>query len=131
MPIQINYRNLPISPDEVRTILQSETDSFGTFFNLDRILYHEGRYRRTAEVKYPEFRAMCGVPNIRCTQRNDVRNIFMRRFNIPEYKVMNKDNKVSMAQDVVEKLLKDETLGEDAHHFLQLYSDISGAEYMN
>lgn len=109
MPIQINYRNLPISPDEVRTILQSETDSFGTFFNLDRILYHEGRYRRTAEVKYPEFRAMCGVPNIRCTQRNDVRNIFMRRFNIPEYKVMNKDNKVSMAQDVVEKLLKDET----------------------
>lgn len=130
MPIQINYRNLPISPDEVRTILQSETDSFGTFFNLDRILYHEGRYRRTAEVKYPELRAMCGVPNIRCTQRNDVRNIFMRRFNIPEYKVMNKDNKVSMAQDVVEKLLKDETLGEDAHHFLQLYSDISGAEYM-
>lgn len=130
MPIKIDYRSMPISPEDVRTILQTETDSFGTFFNLDRILYHEGRYKRMAETHYPEFWAMCGVPNIRCTQRNDVRNIFMRRFDVPEYKVMNKDGKASMAQDVVDKLLKDETLGQDAHHFLQLYNDISGAEYM-
>ena len=130
MPIPINYRTMPISPEDVKTILQAETDSFGTFFNLDRMLYHEGRYSRIAASRYPEFRAMCGVPSIKCTQRNDVRNIFMRRFNVPEYKLTNKDGKVSMAQDVVDKLLKDETLGQDAHHFLELYNDISSAEYM-
>lgn len=130
MPIPINYRTMPISPEDVKTLLQAETDSFGTFFNLDRMLYHEGRYSRIAASRYPEFRAMCGVPSIKCTQRNDVRNIFMRRFNVPEYKLTNKDGKVSMAQDVVDKLLKDETLGQDAHHFLELYNDISSAEYM-
>ena len=40
MPIPINYRTMPISPEDVKTILQAETDSFGTFFNLDRMLYH-------------------------------------------------------------------------------------------
>ena len=78
MPIPINYRTMPISPEDVKTILQAETDSFGTFFNLDRMLYHEGRYSRIAASRYPEFRAMCGVPSIKCTQRNDVRNIFMK-----------------------------------------------------
>lgn len=130
MPIQINYKKLPISPEDVKTILQAETDSFGTFFNLDRILYHEGRYRRDAEKKYPEFRAMAGVPNLVCTQRSDVRNIFIRRFDVPEYKVVNKDGKAGIAQEVVDKLLQDETLGQDAHHFLELYSEISAAEYM-
>ena len=38
MPIPINYRTMPISPEDVKTILQAETDSFGTFFNLDRML---------------------------------------------------------------------------------------------
>ena len=58
MPIPINYRTMPISPEDVKTILQAETDSFGTFFNLDRMLYHEGRYSRIAASRYPEFRAM-------------------------------------------------------------------------
>lgn len=131
MPIQIHDKKLPISPEDVKTILQAETDRFGTFFNLDRILYHEARYRREAEKRYPEFRALCGVSGIRCTQRNDVRNILLRRFGIPEYKVTNKDNKGSLSQDVVSKLLKDETLGHDAHHFLELYGEISAAEYMS
>ena len=64
MPIPINYRTMPISPEDVKTILQAETDSFGTFFNLDRMLYHEGRYSRIAASRYPEFRAMCGVPTM-------------------------------------------------------------------
>lgn len=130
MPIQIDYGTLPISPEEVRNILQSETDSFGTFFNLDRILYHEARYKRAAEKLYPEFRAMAGHPYLRCTQRADVRSIFTSRFEVPEYKVTTKDGKLSMSQEVVDRLLKDETLGQDAHHFIELYSKISAAEYM-
>lgn len=131
MPINIDYKKMPISPEDVKTILQAETDTFGTFFNLDRILYHEARYIRAAEKSYPEFRAMAGVPNLRCTQRTDVRNIFIRRFDVPEYKVVNKEGKPSLAQEVVEDLLRDKSLGQDAHHFLTLYGDISAAEYMS
>lgn len=130
MPIEINYNKMPISPEEVRVILQSETDRFGTFFNLDRILYHEARYSRIAAQVYPEFRAMCGSPNLRCTQRNDVRKVMMSRFGVPEHKFCTKDGRVSLAQEVVDKLSMDETLTSDAHHFLDLYKAISAAEYM-
>lgn len=130
MPIQINSRTMPISPEEVRTILQVETDRFGTFFNLDRILYHEARYAREAAVLYPELRAMGGTPYLRCTQRTDVRQVLMNRFQVPEHKFYTKDGRISLSQEVVDRLLTDVTLSEDARHFLELYKGISAAEYM-
>lgn len=36
MPIEINEFKLPITPEEARSFLQKETDSFGVFFDVDR-----------------------------------------------------------------------------------------------
>jgi len=119
-----------VTPEDVRVMLQSETDNFGTFFNLDHILYHEARYCREAAKRYPEFRAMAGNAYLRSTQRREVLEVLQKRFDVPEYKLMNKDGTTSIAQEVIEQLCNDTTLGEDALHFLELYRDISAADYM-
>lgn len=129
MPIQISGRTMPLSPDSVQLLLQNETDRFGTFFSLDRILYHEARYAQEAGKRYKEWRAMAGNPYLQCTQRAAVRDVLISRFNVPGFYFQDKYGRVSMDKEVVSRLLQAD-ISEDAHHFLELYKDISAAAYM-
>ena len=130
MPIQINRGTVFPTPEHTRHVMQQETDSFGTFFNLDRVLYHEARYQRIAVTNYPEFRAMAGSSTVSVTRKQEIRNIMMERFGIPDFKLADKHGTPSLKQEVIELLQKDPTLSEDARHFVDLYSTISAASYM-
>ena len=129
MAIQIHDRKLPISPDEVQVLLQRETDTFGTFFNLDRILYHEARYSIYARSLYPEFRAMAGLPYLTASQRNAVSEAFTHRFNVPAHYLQDKYGTVRFDKATVSKLLQMD-INEDAKYFLRLFQKISAADYM-
>lgn len=130
MAIAIDARTMPLSPEEALCLLQAETDSFGTYFNLDRILYHQARYNRESATLYPEFWAMCGTAYLRASQRSDVFDILSRRFDVPSYKFTNESGKRVTDKATVARLMQDETLSQDAHHFLSLFSQISAADYM-
>ena len=52
--IYIKDRKLPITPAQGRNILQQETDSFGTFFDLDRILEHRSYYMMLVHKHLPK-----------------------------------------------------------------------------
>lgn len=130
MGINITSRQMPLSPADALKVLQEETDSFGTFFNLDRILYHEARYRRISHTAYPEWHAMCGTTNIRTTQREEVRRVLTQRFGVPEYKFVDKHGSTRLDANTMDTLLKDHTLSADVIRFLELYRTISAADYM-
>lgn len=131
MAIQVSGNKLPVTPGEVLNILQYSTDSFGTFFSLDRVLYHEARYNLDAAARYPEFRAMAGDPYLRCTKRNSVIEAFIHRFGVPQYKFCERDKGPALNKDILERLGADSALSQDAQRFLGLYRELAEAEYMS
>ena len=131
MAIQIpRDAQLPLDPVAGRDLLQQQTDSFGTFFSLDRILYHEARYSRVVNLNYKEFWALAGTTDLRITERARVLQLLRGRFGVPDYKLLDKDNKLSTKADVIKNLLEDVTLPDFTHRFLEVFQTISAASYM-
>lgn len=131
MAIQIpRGAQLPLEPKAGCEILQRQTDSFGTFLSLDRILYHEARYSRIVNRNYKEFWALAGTQDLQLTDRNGILNILRGRFHIPDYRLLSKDNTLSVSSDIIEALVADVTLPEHTHRFLELYQTMAAARYM-
>lgn len=130
MGIKINYRKLPIEPIQALSIVQNETDRFGTFINLERVLYHEARYQREASKLYPEFRNMAGDPSLVSTHRDDVARVLVNRFGVPAYRITNKKGNLSVSKKILKSLLEDGELSDDARHFIGLYQEVSSKDYM-
>ena len=131
MPIHIpaGYK-LPMGTlEEMRSFLQRQTDTFGTYFSLDRILYHQARYSIKARANLPELRALAGVPDLQVSQRKDVLEV-MRGLGIPDYKLVDKDNKLSTSKEVINRLVEDAELNENQHRFVELYQSMARANYM-
>ena len=129
MAIEINNFSLPISPEEARTILQRQTDEFGVFFDLDRILEYEANYSYEMYKLYKPFRQMAGDPRLEVTKTDEIRNVVMSRFKVPEYKLMNKYGKQSIDAGVREQLLADESLSDDTREFIRIFHKLSNLRY--
>lgn len=132
MSIQIpaDYKLPQGTTAAMRDFLQNQTDSFGTFFNLDRILYHQARYSYLAAKDLPELRAIVGMPSLKLTERATVLYALQSKLQIPDIKLLDRDNKLSTRKDVIEALVKDPDLNEDQHRFVELYQKASAADYM-
>lgn len=129
MPITIpaTYRHSPDTPTDALRFLQEQTDNFGTFFSLDRIYYHMGRCSIVINENIHEMRALAGVPDLKVTNREAILNVLRYRFNIPDFKLMSKDNKLSTAASVIDGLVADQELSEEAHRFLDLFKIVNDA----
>jgi DNA polymerase I-like protein with 3'-5' exonuclease and polymerase domains len=127
--IDINEFKLPITPEQGRNILQKHTDTFGCFFDLDKILEYESMYALHVHKSSKEWRALAGDPYLQITKRYDVLRVIVERFGVPEYK-LNFEGKVSLKEEVVNSLLGDPEIIGDAHKFIEMYADLSDARYM-
>lgn len=129
MAIDITEMRLPITPEQARDILQRHTDNFGVFFDLDRILEYEAIYSRNIHKLNKPFRVLGGDPYLEATKRDTILSIVKNRFNVPEYKLLNKKNKVSVDATVRERLLDDPDLPKSTKTFIYLYNELSKYYY--
>lgn len=118
---------LPITVEQACTILQAETDSFGLFLDLDRILEYNLEYTLQRDSYLEECQQYTGY-QIKPSQREKVKDWFVDYFNIPERLLLNKANKVAFDKDV-RKNLMDSSISDDAKRFLDVYQNWSAASY--
>lgn len=122
MPLNIRVEDgLPISVAQARTILQAETDNFGLFIDLDRIIEYELFFKQERDKQHALFREFV-TEDIRPSQKIAVREWFQDTFDIPDRLFLNKVNKVSFDKDV-KKNLMDANISEDAKEFLRIYNE--------
>ena len=74
---------LSISVNQARTILQSETDKFGLFIDLDRCLEYELLFKLERDKQYDLFKKFTG-PGLKPSQKVKVREWFQDAFDIPD-----------------------------------------------
>lgn len=130
MGIKINYKKMPIEPTQALSIIQNETDSFGTFFNLDRVLYHMARYQRESFMLYKEFRKIAGISHLSVREKADVANVLVLRFNVPRHMLTNEKGNLVMNKKLLGTFLEDNSLCQDARRFIELYVKIVSNDYM-
>lgn len=118
---------LPITVEQARTILQAETDSFGLFLDLDRILEYELEYIQQRDLYLSKCQQYFGY-SMKPSQREKVRQWFQEYFNIPERLFYNKANKIAFDKFVQQNLM-DADIHEDAKAFLQTYKSWNAASY--
>lgn len=110
---------LPISVGQARTILQSETDKFGLFIDLDRCLEYELLFKQERDKQYELFKEFTG-PGLKPSQKAKVREWFQNAFDIPDRLFLNKANKLAFDKEV-KKNLKDSNISDEAKAFLEIY----------
>lgn len=118
---------LPIVADQARNILQHETDTFGLFLDLDRIIEYELTYMRRRDEALEKYYTMMDM-DIKPSQRQKIKDWFMATFNVPERLMLNKANKVAFDKEVQANLLSS-NISEDAKEFLRVYTDWSYNQY--
>lgn len=126
----INVRvedGLPITVEQARNIIQHNTDNFGLFLDLDRLLEYDLLYLKKTAYYREEFRKFVNS-DIQPSQREKVKEWFMSAFDIPERLMLNKVNKVAFDKDVRKNLL-DANISEDAKEFIKLYNEWNYCSY--
>jgi DNA polymerase I-like protein with 3'-5' exonuclease and polymerase domains len=127
--IEINDMKLPITPEQGRNILQAQTDMFGCFFDLDKILEYESMYAQRVHNSVKYWRQLAGDPCLEITKHNDVFRVLVDRFGVPPYKLQ-KDGKYSLRKEVVNTLVADPTIDGDVRLFVETYQRLSADRYM-
>lgn len=110
---------LPITATQARNILQHETDTFGLFMDLDRMLEYELIFRLKASECLKLFRGFV-KEDIMPSQREEVKVWFMSNFNVPERLMRNKAQKISFDKEVQANLMNAH-ISDDAKKFLEIY----------
>lgn len=128
MAINIRVEDgLPISVEQARNILQHETDTFGLFLDLDRIIEYKLLYLMERKKHYDEYLKFV-KEGISPTQTSKLREWFMYTFNVPERLMLNKANKIAFDKEV-RKNLMDANISEDAKHFIVVYNSWTYTNY--
>lgn len=129
MAVNIDKFSLPITPQEAMGILQRHTDTFGVFFDLDRILEYESDYSIKLYNLYPKFRAFMNDPTVTVTKREDILYFYRNKLRVPDRLLTGKKNKLSCDATVRKRLLESTEVGEDVKAFTYLYNDMSKLAY--
>lgn len=111
---------LPISVEQARDILQQESNSFGLYFDLDRILEYELHHKLKAKHHLDIFSKVVGG-GITPTQYEKVRVWFSEYFAVPDRLMVDKSGKIAFSAPVRENLLK-ANIDEDAKDFILNYN---------
>lgn len=112
---------LPITADQARNILQNETDGFGLFLDLDRILEYKLMYIQARDKCLGRYREYVKA-DIKPSQLAKLREWFVDYFDVPERLMLNKAHKVAFDKEVRKNLL-DSNISEDAKEFLRIHQE--------
>lgn len=113
---------LPITVEQARDIIQRESNEFGLYFDLDRILEYELIHRKKV-VQYTEQFNKVTHGSMKPTQYAKVQEWFQEYYGIPDRLMLNKAHKVAFDKDVRKNLLQ-ANIDEEAKAFLENYNNI-------
>lgn len=122
--IIIDDLHMPISISDARDILQRETDSFGCFYDLDRVLEIYAYTKLNLEFRQAAWLEWVRNPNFKFTQRNLVLNFLKNDLEVPAYKLTSEDGKETIDASTRAKLIGDHTLSDEVRNFITLYNDL-------
>lgn len=94
-------------------------NTIGVIIDLERCLEYQSMHTKAIRPMLLEWRRMAANSSIEPTKRKQVRDILVSRFHVPELKIM-----TTRAEDI-EALLKDESISEDARHFIELFKKLA------
>ena len=115
---------LPISIEEARNIIQSNTDSFGLYLDLDRILEYNYHYTLDLRNKMKELRNLVGEPLYNITERTATYNILVSRLGVPKALLTTPTGDPSVDKKMIEQCLNYyRGSGSIAEEFLLKYQD--------
>ena len=111
---------LPITVEQARDFIQNESNTFGLYFDLDRILEYELLHKKKAKYHLGIFTKMVGG-DIRPTQYEKVRVWFQEYFGIPDRLMLNKAHQIAFDAPVRQNLLQ-ANIDEEAKEFIRNYN---------
>lgn len=120
-------KGLPITVEQARTIIQNETNRFGLFLDLDRLIEYDLEFSLSRDKLERQIQKYTGTA-FRPSQREKVKFWFQSYFEVPERMMLNKANKVAFDKDVQKNLL-DSNITQDAKDFIMLYQQWGAMSY--
>ena len=121
MAIEINDFQLPITPQEARNFLQSQTDSFGVFFDVERCYELVGILTLENSDITRYLRRLTHNSNLSLDNKEDV-IAQLKKMGINPVEFMERNSrKESINAAVREKILQNPIHGEDVQEFLKYY----------
>lgn len=115
---------LPITIEETRNIIQSHTDGFGVFLDLDRIMEYIFHYTTDLRTKMKDIRNLVGEPTYQITERQTTFNILTSRLGVPKALLTNARGETSVDKGMIEQCLNYyRGSGSTVEEFLLKYQD--------
>ena len=128
MAIVIDELKQPYSIDDTIQFLQKQTDDFGLFLDLDRLMEYELYFRMKAENERQEVLKGLGFPSYKLTDDNVKAGLIKK--GIPDYKFKNKYDSVSFDKNVRANLISDESIDEELRMLVEHYDKYRAANYL-
>ena len=118
--IEINEFKLPILPTEARSFIQNQTDSFGVFFDVDRINEYRGLLSIENRHLRRELKKMSHNPSLDVKDKGSIIEALVKMgVNRAEF------NGSSYNADTRKKILNNPKYSEDVVHFVKLTDKFS------
>ena len=111
MAITIHELVQPYDIDDTIRFLQRQTDNFGLFLDLDRLMEYELNFRLNAEDARQRVLKGLGFPSYKLTDASVMNGLL--KLGIPEYKFRNKYDKASFDKNVRAQTVADESIDEE------------------
>ena len=113
--IEINEFKLPILPTEARSFIQNQTDSFGVFFDVDRMNEYRGLLSIENRHLRRELKKMSHNPSLDVKDKGSIIEALVKMgVNRAEF------NGSSYNADTRKKILNNPKYSEDVVHFVKL-----------
>lgn len=128
MAIAIHELKQPYSIDETIQYLQEQTDNFGLFFDLDRLLEYEVHFRLQSEKLRKEVMKGLGFPKFKLTDNNIIP--ILTKLGIPDYKFTNKYDETSFDKNVRAQIIADESIDQELRNIVEAYHKYKAVKYM-
>lgn len=126
--IRIDSLSTSCNINDVQEYLQSQTDNFGLFLDLDRLIEYQLHFTLTKNTSETKLRKLMHNPMYNLTENNV--SGFLMDAGIPEYKFRDKYDKRSFAAEVRVNLSQDESIDEELREVVKLYHEYKTNSYL-
>jgi hypothetical protein len=117
---------ISITAEQAKDILTRHTTELGVFIDLDRVCEYQSFCSHKIRPILAELEAMSGQSDLELTKRPEIRSILISRFGVPIHKFYNKkdrDKTPKFNKEVINNLLVDQDITEDARRFVELFTE--------
>lgn len=121
MAIEIKGRRLPISPAEAESYIQSQTDNFGVFFDVDRCFELSAILQLEMKDVARQMKRLAGEPLLALDDKEEMFNTYLK-LGVRKSEFFTKGNSITLDAKVRKRIMENMTYSEDARVFAKLHT---------